>query len=500
MKFAFFTLCIFALLYSTTSFGDDASDSLILFQAVQKNLKSDDESLCTPENPKYNYHDIITDINRSMVAACLKSTPYGKSVSVSDEMSYLCKDPDVYEGGPRAYKITNDGLVLRISQQVLFQVASSDLGRVKNNEFSEFMTSAKSCVGRLQNFFGHYDIALDLHVDWAYDRAILKDKQLPQVLINVEKSRSKDDQSNDKHYYYSSLAEQFSACNKISEDQRIDCFTKASDELCNLMLHELGHHLGLEDEYVDAEHCPKRQLPVGLDAASVMASPSSLTWEQVLFPRHITQIIAPLCGIDEKKEAQIAKDAFLKAIDKGISEKIAEDLCTGALAKVRSQLPLQDLPKKALRNVFVLRGLSCVGPGEKAWPTVEIATSFLSDSDPDIVGEALYVLRKQAHMAGTIYSPEEVKQVRKQIDVVFRKQKKWNVKKKQALELQLYWTSDYRDFIKVAKLALKSKDKRLEEEAIKRLREVFENDIQYLVGGKRSQERARTEIIKLLRR
>ena len=78
------------------------------------------------------------------------------------------------------------------------------------------------------------------------------------------------------------------------------------DDLCRVILHEAGHHFGLEDEYEDP-NCPDRTfISMELQPYSVMANIWTNSWDQFdFFPRHIETVFGAYCGTTTVKEQEI---------------------------------------------------------------------------------------------------------------------------------------------------------------------------------------------------
>jgi hypothetical protein len=74
---------------------------------------------------------------------------------------------------------------------------------------------------------------------------------------------------------------------------------ESAQDRCSMLVHELGHLMGLQDEYPDPA-CPRRKLPGPEFPLSFMSS-GGFRWGKRSFKtRHVLQVLAPLCGKPER--------------------------------------------------------------------------------------------------------------------------------------------------------------------------------------------------------
>lgn len=103
-----------------------------------------------------------------------------------------------------------------------------------------------------------------------------------------------------------------------SKCSRENCAVAREQEYCSMVAHEIGHRLGLPDEYAEPVYCRDRQnvsqesLPFSMMAVPQPAIIDSMlgpllpgsSQERVVefFERHVTRVVGPLCGIEPAKE------------------------------------------------------------------------------------------------------------------------------------------------------------------------------------------------------
>jgi hypothetical protein len=75
-----------------------------------------------------------------------------------------------------------------------------------------------------------------------------------------------------------------------------ECESVRQDGVCLVMLHEMGHWLGLDDEYAETAACPSRErIAEEKSPWSVMDNQYS-GWDKIeLFARHAKTIFEPMC-------------------------------------------------------------------------------------------------------------------------------------------------------------------------------------------------------------
>ena len=93
---------------------------------------------------------------------------------------------------------------------------------------------------------------------------------------------------------------------------------KDSTNLCQLLTHELGHRLGLPDEYCDKD-CPDRKTE-----ADVLEKPTAIMSAEnapgaMFYPRDLARVLHPLCDVDAL--AQKSEDSLYAARKHGIAKQ-----------------------------------------------------------------------------------------------------------------------------------------------------------------------------------
>jgi hypothetical protein len=141
---------------------------------------------------------------------------------------------------------------------------------LSDTEAQSLLDLARACAPMINSIWSRYDITLNVAMDSnRHPNPSLN--SLPSLTVNLINSSGRSD-----------------AMNFYRNDQ---------DGFCKTMTHEVGHHLGLEDEYGDLE-CPDRPF-VSTESApySFMANYWPGTWENTdFYERHIRWLFSDYCS------------------------------------------------------------------------------------------------------------------------------------------------------------------------------------------------------------
>lgn len=127
-----------------------------------------------------------------------------------------------------------------------------------NENAREIVDHLRACLPEMQRVFLRYGVRFSMALTTSWERAAP-----PNDAIVV------------------ALAEEFG---------RGDAYHFDADMRCATLLHELGHHLGLADEYRETGTCREWQAP----DASIMSLPNEELEALDFMPRHLRRILAPV--------------------------------------------------------------------------------------------------------------------------------------------------------------------------------------------------------------
>jgi len=222
----------------------------------------------------------IREENRSLVTKARNYLNEGQIIDVNEVVESNC------QGTTSKYQISKVDGELNLGLNIKL-IPASDL---ENNlrKFQLGVEKVRSCVSEIRSFFKKYDI---------------------NFAVNF---LTQNDESEKIHGYV----------NLTSNDVRSDAstFSLKSSDFCKMVLHELGHHLGLSDEYVEDDTCRTKEFS-SKDTYpwSLMDDFRTIAFE--LFPRHFKTILGPV--FDPSDETEIAKSPphYLVTLKKDIVEE-----------------------------------------------------------------------------------------------------------------------------------------------------------------------------------
>lgn len=152
------------------------------------------------------------------------------------------------------------------SVQLLLNLAFSPDESLSNEAFENGIRKTRSCIPYIKKFYSKYNIDFDINFFPFYSALVAPDNQ---IVLTGKNTRS------------NSLL-----------------FSLKDGTYCKMVLHEVGHHLGLRDEYYEAGTCRAKA------HAARERNPHSLMetiYENnlALFPRHFRTILGPALDLKE---------------------------------------------------------------------------------------------------------------------------------------------------------------------------------------------------------
>lgn len=260
------------------------------------------------EEPRY--FDSIRTYDNFLVQDCANSAVVGAKASVdTTSPKRLCRETsfiveDEVRSSHVAYDIWKDKNGVQIGMSVRF--LTSEKG-TSERAFKMVEEIAVKCPAKLRSMLRRYGIGFE--ADFLVIRnpsyfATTAKTVHPTITVDLVDAFGR---ANSGAYYYAGQGDwkKCATCIAKKEACAAGCKGDIGDEFCSTMAHELGHSLGLPDEYKD-EDCPDRKfLSKDSDPWSLMDDHAH-PWDDVeLFPRHIAPIVAPLC---KGSDAVIARD------------------------------------------------------------------------------------------------------------------------------------------------------------------------------------------------
>lgn len=205
----------------------------------------------------------IREGNRAWVEGCLQTAPLNRVIDVDTHSELFCKAPNNYRGAQMRYRISRTQDHLTIALKLRFAVFDD---KVTAERESVLLGQARACIPLIREIWSRYAVDFDLRMD--SNRHRVEGENLPIVLINLVDA---NERSNAGTYY------------------------ARDPEFCQMVAHEIGHTLGLDDEYQDQD-CPDRTfVSRERNPYSVMAG-ILRTWNAAeYFPRHLQQILGDFC-------------------------------------------------------------------------------------------------------------------------------------------------------------------------------------------------------------
>lgn len=138
------------------------------------------------------------------------------------------------------------------------------------------LSYTEACLDQFAAIWDRYNIGVKVNIDAHHIKKLAEKTTLDINLIDAE------GRSNSENFYFRGMSPQ---------KER-----KRQQDFCKMIVHEVGHLVGLDDEYKDS-NCPARPY-VATDTKppfSIMARTSGDWSDLEFFPRHVATVISPLC-------------------------------------------------------------------------------------------------------------------------------------------------------------------------------------------------------------
>ena len=207
----------------------------------------------------------VRESNFAWAQSCAERLSPTATREIHDYMRELCRKPDFYYGNPRNFQLNNRDHQLGLAYKIHFRI----LGAPDRVNALNWLEQARSCLPAMQAVWQRYGVRLEIPMDSDFHPSS-EGAHLPvqEVELGGEGGRS----------------------------HALRFHLREGDAFCKMMIHEIGHHFGLEDEYVDPD-CPNRPfISTERSPFSLMANISE-TWNQLdFFPRHLRSIFGEFCG------------------------------------------------------------------------------------------------------------------------------------------------------------------------------------------------------------
>ena len=241
------------------------------------------------------YYESVALANREAVSVCAQHAAVGTEIDVEYEAADLCrpaglfKKKPTYETNFARYRLNKQADGVHLGMKLRMNIAKSVAGA----KADRMMIEARACVAKIGAVWRRYGIAFDLRLD----SNITPSSEKPDHQVDYREGEGRADHET---YYYDEYSSSrcASKCHRNDKSKALCeeiCERNRQDYFCLMMLHETAHLLGLPDEYED-EKCPGRPfVSKSRHPVSVM-NDTTFGWSETeFFPRHIRQVVAPLC-------------------------------------------------------------------------------------------------------------------------------------------------------------------------------------------------------------
>jgi len=226
------------------------------------------------------------------IAMCGPVAP-GSSVYVQRTLKQACR-PWLVHRGKVAYQLTrlpnNHGDIAQVRLKIRFRIPK----KVASARRAEMVRNAEACLPMIERIWHRYGVDFDLRLDSAdVPTAGAPDHQ---ILMTDDSGRFHQDHYNYRGQVFESCLRGCSTQGAARANCLAYCESQRQREFCAKMTHEVGHLLGLLDEYPDPQCTSPRLLDFGIRPISIMAITGLVDADQMDFhPRHLETVLAPVC-------------------------------------------------------------------------------------------------------------------------------------------------------------------------------------------------------------
>lgn len=241
-----------------------------------------------------HYYDTVATASLDIAGACADKVALGTVRRVDESYSSVCEKNaflwiDNNRSGRARYTISRQADGFHLAMKIRFEFA----GKVAGERKTQMLEDLRTCVPKIRKVWSRYRVHFDLSLDSDH----WKTPGDPDHEMDLHDSSGR---AHDDRLYIWSLPQlkfqqHWAECAKNDVACRKKFRAWAVDMSCLHLLHEIGHKLGLDDEYED-EACPDRAyVSRNKDPYSVMDR-EQMDWPNIeFFPRHIRRIFKPLC-------------------------------------------------------------------------------------------------------------------------------------------------------------------------------------------------------------
>ncbi len=272
-----------------------------------------------PANPQA---EAVREAARAATQRCLDRTQVGATRSVDRALRFLCrKDPadpakNVYQGDTIAYSVTREEAGFRVRAAVDLRIQPASVPKARRELI---LQRTRECLPTIQQYWSRAGIAMDL------DFTLSQGQDTPGTVGVADASG----RSHSRLFYFKGLDNDvpLPTGQVIQGGPGVACVRKCRElgggasctdiceplrqrEYCMMMVHELGHRVGLPDEYAEPSLCPDRE---GVSTESYPWSIMAVPYLGILdtpestlglgldsglvefFPRHVESVLSPLC-------------------------------------------------------------------------------------------------------------------------------------------------------------------------------------------------------------
>lgn len=383
---------------------------------------------------------IVEDINRQWVEKCANQSWAPQTAIVQRKQNWLCvTNPTENQHGSTAstvaYRLDRADGKIKLSTKLLLTFSEQDEDR--RELFESAVESSKNCVPEIQKFFARSGIELDLKIENAQDRKVNPFALSHQLAVNQLQLRLSVGRSDSSNLFFFGREANgaWAACfKKYPTSWMTECDQDRQKEFCLMMTHELGHLLGLPDEYEDKESCPDREFAV----ASPEQEPYSVMkdeyhgWDKIsFFPRHIGSMLSPMCDENVALDTIRANKLFNLLLPTKF-DKAEEKLCKqGSFQDLLTPGAISLLPHTVFHDPRVLKMLTCKGLKKNAETALQAKLSHFFMAPALLGTQGLSEAARYLSATGVLADPAFEKFFRS----IFFEKTNLNIYPKQQLDL-----------------------------------------------------------------
>lgn len=214
----------------------------------------------------YTPAEVVREENLQWVRECSQRVSDLKSETVNYKFAQLCKKPHFYHTAKAHFLVRNTNHQISLNYKIRLKILPTS---TSGQDAQKMLQLAKSCSPYIQSVWQRYGVDVQLSFD-SNREPQNSDPRIPLRSINFY------------NYEGRGNAENLYNVNAV--------------DFCKVVAHEVGHHLGLSDEYEDLS-CPDRAfVSREINPYSIMGY-MYFPWEQLdFFSRHLRTVLTQFCG------------------------------------------------------------------------------------------------------------------------------------------------------------------------------------------------------------